>query len=301
MAPGSAASALLVEAYVGRSASCDRPARPAPRVRHATVRFVEPPRGNTLEQIISGSWAPPNMLTQPEHIRDLTHPGRGSAFGQLARWRIKSPRLPDSSPSRGKKPSRVPSHPVEKAVKDFARVAKDLERLKRIRIQAEVEALQKRQEEGWQQTQKDAPARKCLSARESAASVGRRRSVVTHATTPSWRSVASSARSATASEHGEAEEGRRSASKGRRRRRESEGRTSGHEQLEEKWAEVQYAPVPRSELRHLDAIASSVNEANAVLVESFLNVKRRTPSYRAESSYRGSEVDERTERSSRCQ
>mmetsp|Transcript_6254 Transcript_6254/g.15538 ORF Transcript_6254/g.15538 Transcript_6254/m.15538 type:complete len:344 (-) Transcript_6254:154-1185(-) len=90
---------------------------------------------------------------------------------------------------------------------------------------------------------------------------------MTHATTPSWRSrtvfVPTHVGSAEGSEF---------------------GRTVGAENakrrlpqlpLEARWASVELRPGgSASELRRLDGIDSAVHEANAMLVESFLNVKR---------------------------
>lgn len=54
--------------------------------------------------------------------------------------------------------------------------------------------------------------------------------------------------------------------------------------LEARWAQVRRPGAPSSELRRLEEAESEVCEANAMLVESFLNVKRRACE-EAESTY----------------
>mmetsp|Transcript_44763 Transcript_44763/g.103546 ORF Transcript_44763/g.103546 Transcript_44763/m.103546 type:complete len:298 (+) Transcript_44763:30-923(+) len=277
MAPGSVASAILLEAYVGNR-SREQPmvqgaARPS-GLKTVTVHLPEARQGKTLEQLIAGSWAPPNCRTQPAHVRDLTHPGRGTAFGKLARWRERGPRL-QASPTAA---ALVPPQAVDKAAQDFARVEKDIERLKAIHRTVRMAQSMGRHER---------PQSKCHSARESASSLKRRGSAVTHATTPSWRSVSPRGRRVAIADS-EGDGG--SVVDERLLHEQIEGvlnqqrQEIGSRRLEAKWAEVQYAPVPRSELRHLDGIESMVNQANAMLVESFLNVKRRAPVLRPASS-----------------
>jgi len=96
-------------------------------------------------------------------------------------------------------------------------------------------------------------------------------SCVSHATTPSWRSRSFPPR-LTGCGQGASSTLERQDADGKRR-----ARRCPPLPMEARWAatEILRKGAPASELQRLDEVGSEVCEANAMLVESFLNVKRR--------------------------
>jgi len=246
MAPMGAddASSIMLQAYLGGGGSAfgSGPIAPAPRglavcsPRMEKIAVSRSQGGNSsaIDGLLSGRWTPP--AAPP---KCMSEPSSSSLLSQ----NLRRPPMPRRAQRRGR------SRPRD----DAARASRDVD----------CSASQCETESELSEAYRDQPDNNCGDG-----------SVLSHATTPSWRSRSFPANY-------------------RAPRAAPEGNKDGAEpqqappryRLPPLPSEARGPRAPSSEARYLRKIASEVNEANAMLAESFLGAVRRPET---DASYAGS-------------